>query len=147
MKDSTAKLQQTLHDDIPLTREMGITVAAYDGRQLRLAAPLAPNLNHKCTAFGGSLYSLAVLCGWGLLHLKLEEAGLHRHIVIQEADIEYLLPVAQDMEAECEVDDAALQRFMAMLQKHGRSRLSLEVAIKRDGHAAVKFSGRYVVHE
>ena len=147
MKDTAARLQQTLHSDIPLTREMGITVAAYDGRQLRLAAPLAPNLNHKCTAFGGSLYSLAVLCGWGLLHLKLEEAGLHRHIVIQEADIEYLLPVAQDIEAECEVDNAALQRFMAMLQKHGRARLSLEVAIKHDGHAAVKFSGRYVVHE
>ncbi|MBU0621532.1 MAG: thioesterase domain-containing protein [Gammaproteobacteria bacterium] len=147
MKDSAARLQQTLHSDIPLTREMGITVAAYDGRQLRLAAPLTPNLNHKCTAFGGSLYSLAVLCGWGLLQLKLEEAGLHRHIVIQEADIEYLLPVAQDMEAECEVDDTALQRFMAMLTKHGRARLSLEVAIKRDGHDAVKFSGRYVVHE
>jgi thioesterase domain-containing protein len=143
----TARLQQTLHSDIPLTREMGITVAAYDGRQLRLAAPLAPNLNHKSTAFGGSLYSLSVLCGWGLLHLKLEEAGLHRHIVIQQADIEYLLPVAQDMEAECEVDDAALQRFMTVLQKHGRARLPLNVVIKRDGQAAVKFSGRYVVHE
>jgi thioesterase domain-containing protein len=144
---TTARLQQTLHDDIPLTREMGISVAAYDGRQLRLAAPLAPNLNHKCTAFGGSLYSLSVLCGWGLLHLKLEEAGLHRHIVIQQADIEYLLPVAQDMEAECAVDDAALQRFMTVLQKHGRDRLPLEVVIKRDGQTAVKFSGRYVVHE
>ena len=54
MKDTAARLQQTLHDDIPLTREMGLTVAAWDGRQLRLAAPLAPNLNHKCTAFGGS---------------------------------------------------------------------------------------------
>jgi thioesterase domain-containing protein len=147
MKDTAARLQQTLHDDIPLTREMGITVAAYDGMQLRLAAPLAPNLNHKCTAFGGSLYSLSVLCGWGLLHLKLEEAGLHRHIVIQQADIEYLLPVAQDMEAECEVDAAALQRFMTTLQKHGRARLPLDVIIKRNGQAAVKFTGRYVVHE
>lgn len=147
MKDSAARLQQTLHSDIPLTREMGITVAAYDGRQLRLAAPLAPNLNHKCTAFGGSLYSLAVLCGWGLLQLKLEEAGLHHHIVIQEANIEYLLPVAQDMEAECTLDENALQRFLTMLKKHGRARLSLEVAVRRDEQTAVKFSGRYVVHE
>lgn len=141
-----AQLEQTLHRDIPLAHAMGITVAAYDGRRLRLAAPLAPNINHKCTAFGGSLYSLCVLCGWGLVHLKLEEAGLHKHIVIQQADIDYLLPVNQDMEAECELNEAALQRFMTMLQKHGRARLALDVVIKRDGQAAVNFSGRYVVH-
>lgn len=140
------KLEQTLHREIPIAHEMGITVSAYDGKQLRLAAPLAPNINHKCTAFGGSLYSLAVLCGWGLLHLKLEEAGLHKHIVIQEADIRYLLPVDQNMQAECTLDEAAFQRFMRMLEKHDRSRLALNVVITHNGQPAVEFSGRYVVH-
>ncbi len=140
------QLEQTLHDEIPISHEMGITVAAYDGKQLRLAAPIAPNINHKCTAFGGSLYSLAVLCGWGMLHLKLAEAGLHKHIVIQEADIRYLLPVDQNMQAECTLDDAAFQRFLRTLEKHGRSRLALDVVIKHDGQPAVEFSGRYVVH-
>lgn len=139
-------LEQTLHREIPISREMGITVAAYDGKQLRLAAPIAPNINHKCTAFGGSLYSLAVLCGWGMLHLKLAEAGLHKHIVIQEADIRYLLPVDQNMLAECTLDDAAFRRFMKTLEKHGRSRLSLDVIIRHNGQPAVEFSGRYVVH-
>ena len=59
---------------------MGIRVAAYDGTSLKLTAPLAPNINHKSTAFGGSLYSLAVLCGWGIVHLKLAEAALHKHL-------------------------------------------------------------------
>ena len=146
-KTNAAKLERILHHEIPISREMGISVAAYDGRQLRLNAPLAPNLNHKCTAFGGSLYSLAVLCGWGMVHLKLEEAGLHRHIVIQEGDIRYLLPVAHDMQAECTLDDAALQRFLSTLKKHGRARLPLDVVIKHDDQIAVEFSGRYVVHE
>ncbi len=146
-KTHAAQLEHTLHHEIPISREMGITVTAYDGKQLRLAAPLAPNINHKCTAFGGSLYALAVLCGWGMVHLKLKEAGLHRHIVIQQADINYLLPVAHDMQAECTLDDAALQRFMTILNKHGRARLSLDVVIKHNDLPAVKFSGRYVVYE
>ncbi len=143
---SAQKLEQTLHREIPISLEMGITVSAYDGKQLRLAAPLAPNINHKCTAFGGSLYSLAVLCGWGLLHLKLEETGLHKHIVIQEADIRYLLPVDRDMQAECTLDEAAFQRFIRMLEKHDRARLALNVVITHNNQPAVEFSGRYVVH-
>lgn len=141
-----AALERTLHDEIPLSQAMGIRVTAYDGSHLKLLAPLAPNINHKCTAFGGSLYSLAVLCGWGMLHIKLTEAGLHKHIVIQEADIRYLLPVDQDLHAECHLDDAAYQRFLRTLNKHGRSRLSLDVVITHNNQPAVEFSGRYVVH-
>jgi len=142
-----AELEQTLHHEIPITRTLGIRVADYDGELLRLAMPLEPNLNHKCTAFGGSLYSLAVLCGWGLLHLKLAEAGLQRHIVIQDAEIRYLAPVTTDMQVECRLDEPAWQRFHAMLKKHGRARLGLDVVIEHNGTAAVEFCGRYVVHE
>ena len=143
---TAAELERTLHEEIPLSRAMGIQVAAYSNNSLRLTAPLAPNTNHKCTAFGGSLYSLAVLCGWGLLHLKLREAGLRKHIVIQESNIRYLLPVENDMAAECHVDEAAFARFLRTLEKRGKSRLALDVVIMRDGRPAVEFSGRYVVH-
>lgn len=143
---STAALQRTLHAEIPLTQAMGISVVAYDGKRLQLTAPLAPNINHKCTAFGGSLYCLAVTCGWGMVHLKLAEAGLHKHIVIQDADIQYLLPVAEDLIAECQLDHATLHRFLRTLEKHGRARLALEVTIRRGDEVAVRFTGRYVIH-
>lgn len=141
-----AQLERTLHSEIPLSQAMGIRVAGYDGRCLRLAAPLAPNINHKLTAFGGSLYSLAVLCGWGLLHIKLSEAGLHKHIVIQESSIRYRRPVKQEMLAECSMADDDLGRFLLTLEKHGRARASLDVAILPGDEPAVEFSGRYVVH-
>ncbi len=141
-----ASLEHTLHNEIPISQAMGVRVAGYDGVSLKLAAPLDPNINHKCTAFGGSLFSLAVLCGWGMVHLKLAEAGLHKHIVIQESTIRYLLPVDQDLHAECRIDDAALQQFMRTLTKHGRARLALDVVITHQGQPAVEFSGRYVVH-
>ncbi len=141
-----AQLERTLRGEIPLSHAMGIRVAGYDGRCLRLTAPLAPNINHKLTAFGGSLYSLAVLCGWGLVHLKLAEAGLHKHIVIQESSIRYLRPVNEEMRAECCVEEAALARFLRTLEKHDRARLALTVSIPGNDRPAVEFSGNYVVH-
>jgi thioesterase domain-containing protein len=52
------------------------------------------NVNHKSTMFGGSLYCGAVLAGWGWLHLRLREEGIEDgHIVIQEGQISYPLPV------------------------------------------------------
>ncbi|HTN94324.1 MAG TPA: thioesterase domain-containing protein [Gallionella sp.] len=142
----TAALEQILHSEIPISRAMGIRVTYYDGTSLKLDAPLAPNTNHKSTAFGGSLYSLAVLSGWGLLHLKLADARIHKHIVIQESGIRYLHPVEHDLHAECHVDDAAFNRFLLTLKRHGRARISLAAVITRDHLTAVEFSGRYVVH-
>jgi thioesterase domain-containing protein len=143
---TAAELERTLHEEIPLSRAMGVRVAAYQDNTLQLAAPLAPNTNHKRTAFGGSLYSLAVLCGWGLLQIKLREAGLRKHIVIQASDIRYLLPVNEDMTAECRLDEDAFAHLMRTLEKRGRARLTLDVAIMQDGCPAVEFSGRYVIH-
>ncbi len=141
-----AQLEQLLHEDIPVSQAMGIRVAGYDGKNLQLAAPLEPNFNHKLTAFGGSLYSLAVLCGWGLLHLKLTERELHKHIVIQEASIRYLLPVAEDMIAECQLDTVAFARMLHVLERRDRARIELQVAIRQEGRVAVEFDGKYVVH-
>lgn len=141
-----ATLEHTLHNEIPLSQAMGIRVANYDGASLRLIAPLAPNINHKSTAFGGSLYSLTVLCGWGLLHIKLAEMGFKKHIVIQDGHIRYLLPVNTDMQAECRLNESAFERFLQTLKKHGRARLTLNVVIKHQGQVAVEFSSRYVVH-
>ncbi len=141
-----AALELILHSEIPISKAMGVRVSSYDRASLTLAAPLTPNTNHKSTAFGGSLYSLAVLCGWGLLHLRLVEAKLHRHIVIQEGTIRYLHPVLQSLHAECRIEDAAFQRFMRTLNKHGSARLSLDVVIRNDDLVAAEFTGRYVVH-
>jgi hypothetical protein len=44
-----------LHERIPLTRALSAAAEAWDGRTLRMGAPLAPNRNHLGTAFGGSL--------------------------------------------------------------------------------------------
>ena len=44
-----------LHAHIPVTRSLGAAAVRWDGATLGLRAPLAPNLNHRGTAFGGSM--------------------------------------------------------------------------------------------
>ncbi|MDD2929498.1 MAG: thioesterase domain-containing protein [Sideroxydans sp.] len=144
-QQTAEQLQQMLHQKIPLTREMELRVLDYDGLTLRLAAPLAPNVNDKGTAFGGSLYNLAVLCGWSLLRLKLDEAGLpHKNIVIHEANTRYLLPVTGELQAACTLTGDVLTEFMQPLQKKGRARITLTVAIHQQDQTAVEFTGQYV---
>ncbi len=150
MSRDSRYLESMLHHDIPLTREMGLTVLDWEGGRLRLQLPLAANVNHKSTMFGGSLYCAAVLAGWGWLHLSLREAGIEDgHIVIQEGQISYPLPVTGAADATCSAPDPARwNKFLATYQRHGRARLSLETSVVNSGSEAeaVRFTGQYVLH-
>ncbi|HDS1734171.1 MULTISPECIES: YiiD C-terminal domain-containing protein [Pseudomonas] len=150
MNSDSQYLQGVLHSDIPLTREMGLEVIAWEDRCLRLQLPLAANVNHKSTMFGGSLYCAAVLVGWGWLHLRLREAGIDDgHIVIQEGQISYPLPVTGAAIACCAApDDKTWERFVTLYQRRGRARLTLETLVTNAGsdEPAVRFSGQYVLH-
>ena len=143
-------LEDVLHQDIPLTREMGIKVISWQNHSLRLHLPLEPNVNHKSTLFGGSLYCGAVLAGWGWLYLRLKEAGIEDgHIVIHEGQISYPLPVKRDGVAICDApDDASWNTFVKMYQRRGRARLALNTRIVAEGSgdSAVEFVGQYVLH-
>lgn len=138
-------LQGLLDEEIPLTRAMGIEVLDYDGSSLGLRAPLAPNLNHKRTAFGGSLYSVLVLAGWGLLALRLREESDSGHIVIHEGRIEYARPVAEDFTARAALPED-FDRFLRTYRRRGRARISIDAAVSGVDGPAAGFSGRYVVH-
>ncbi|WDY57772.1 thioesterase domain-containing protein [Pseudomonas sp. PSKL.D1] len=150
MSSDSQYLQSVLHTDIPLTREMGLEVIDWQGHNLRLQLPLAANVNHKSTMFGGSLYCAAVLAGWGWLHLRLRELGIDDgHIVIQEGQISYPLPVTGTAVAQCAApDEKTWERFLAMYQRRGRARLTLETTVSNEGseEPAVRFSGQYVLH-
>jgi thioesterase domain-containing protein len=145
--DALCRLQATLHTEIPISKGIDITVGTYDNGCLVLHAPLAPNINHKDTAFAGSLNAVATLAGWSLLWLVLDEAALVGKIVIQDSTIEYLRPVTRDFAACCCLPESdELTRFLTMLRKKARARLQLQATISEGGGMAVRFTGRYVAH-
>src|ERR1700724_3477687 len=90
------ELQATFDHEIPITREIGIKVAHYNGEQLALSAPIERNINHKATAFAGSLNSVVTLAGWGMIWLLLKELDITATIVIQDSASHYRKPVTRD---------------------------------------------------
>lgn len=142
-----SQLEKVLHDEIPITGLMGIEVQNISENSVTLGAPIEKNINHKRTAFGGSLYSVCVLTGWSLLFVKLKQLGAHGHIVIQESNIQYLLPVTSNITAFSEVEDTkAFDRALKLFMKKGRARFELRTTVYQDQSLAVVFNGKYVIH-
>lgn len=138
-------LQRTIHKQIPIAREMGIRVEEYRDGKLILSAPLARNINHASTAFGGSLNALATLACWGQLAIIQWNMQMHAHIVIQESRIAFKAPVKKDFTAICERPPAdQIRRFAKMLRRKGVGRLDLFARVTDGTCVAVEFFGRYV---
>ena len=97
--DLINKLEIFVEEHLPLGRAMKISVTEFNGQQLSLSAPLVHNNNDKGTAFGGSLYCLAVMSCWRWFYLRCLDTRIEPigppHIVVTKASIDYLLPVTE----------------------------------------------------
>lgn len=132
-----------LHEQIPLTRAMGVTLESYDGTQLVITAPLEPNHNHLGTAFGGSLSALATLAGYAMLWLQLGDR--QAHIVIRESRIRYRRPVHGMLRAVClRPDDATLATFREAFATKGKADVTLKVRLVHAEQDCVEFEGNFV---
>ena len=142
-------LENTLHADIPLTRVMEVRVLRFDQNGLTLGAALTPNLNHKNTAFGGSLNSLATLACWAMAQLLCtEEDSRGITVVIQDSQVQFLKPITQDFQAVCPVPAAAVvQKFLRTLARKARARVGLTSCIYTKGELALRFSGQFVAYQ
>lgn len=134
-----------VHEHIPMTRSLGARVELYDGDSARLAAPLAPNLNHRATAFGGSLSALAILSGWVLVHLQLRERGIANRLVIQRSALDFAAPVDGDFTATAVLPSAASwSRFLATLARHHAARVTIASTLACASGVGGHHEGTYV---
>lgn len=140
-----AEIEEYLHHHIPISRAMGVRVESVDASGVRLTAPLAPNVNHRRTAFGGSVGALAILSAWALVHARLREMGSPGRVVIQRSSLEYLHPIHHDFEAWCPAPEAERwERFTETLERRGRARITLDSEVREDGRVAGRFHGAFV---
>jgi thioesterase domain-containing protein len=135
-------LQNRILGEFSLARHLGIVVESADDSAVVLRAPLAANANYKGTAFGGSLYSVAVLTGWAWVTRYLESRGVIADAVIQESSTRFLAPVQGDLRASAVVpSDAQIDKFRKMLQRAGRGRIRVRVEICHEQTLATLFEG------
>ncbi len=131
---------------MPPVAAMGVRPLACDGRVLRLAAPLAANVNDKGCAFGGSLSGLMTLAAWGWINLHLQLHGVAAEIYVADSQVKYLAPLYDDLIAEAApADGEAFAPFLETLERHGKARIAMQarVPMAAGGEAAV-LSGRFV---
>jgi thioesterase domain-containing protein len=137
-------LQSRITSEFALARHIGIVVERADDSGVTLCAPLLRNANYKGTAFGGSLFSVAVLTGWAWVSRYLDASGVAADAVIQESTIRYLAPVHGALRATLRPPDPVhVEKFRKMLQRAGRGRIRLFVDIHHGGAAATEFEGMF----
>ncbi|HEY2685570.1 MAG TPA: YiiD C-terminal domain-containing protein [Steroidobacteraceae bacterium] len=137
-----AEMQARIDKEIRLAKHIGVVVEAVSDAGVTLRAPLSPNSNHKGTAFGGSLYSVAVLSGWAWLTRYLVLSGIKADAVIQESNMKFVKPVHGEFKASLAAPpDDEIERFLKMLKRAGRGRITLSSTM-HDGEALVaQFEG------
>jgi thioesterase domain-containing protein len=139
------QLEQYLHDEIPLSRAMQVHVAAVDAAGVTLSAPLAPNINHHETVFGGSAAALAILSCWSLVHVRLRAVDLKARLVIQRNTMEYERPITGEFRARAAFpSEDVWPAFVAMLSRRGRARISVVATLEHGGVRAGRFTGQFV---
>jgi thioesterase domain-containing protein len=132
--------------NLPPLAAIQARVEVYDGHRLRLAAPLAANVNDKGSAFGGSMTSLMTYAGWGLVVLQLQQAGVQADVFVADSTVRYLRPLYADLHAEAVLGpEQSWELFLATLAQRGRARIHLQARIiQAEGETMADLVGRYV---
>lgn len=145
-KQRCIQLQDLLHREVPLSETIGMVVHNYDGGQLELRADLQPNINVHGVAFGGSIYSICALAGWGLLVLRLAERSMDPRIMIASANIQYLKPVMQTIQARSHFSlEQDFDQLVDTYNEKKRARIKVPVEVQLDnGEVAARFTGEYI---
>jgi thioesterase domain-containing protein len=142
---SAMEIERYLHRNIPLSAAMGVRVKMAGPHRIELAAPLAPNINHQSTVFGGSASALAMLSAWTLVHLGLRREGIEASTVIQRNVMHYEAPMHGEFIAVCALADAsAWRRFVRTIERHGRGRIAMTAHLLADGRRKASFEGDFV---
>lgn len=139
-------LQGRLDHEIPISKAMGVEVVEAGRDRVVLLAPLGPNMNHKSTAFGGSVNAVAVLSCWALLSQTLQGTDLDvDYVVVQDSKIDYVRPISADFEAvsSWESEDSR-ERFFSFLERKGLARVTLISEVRSEGQVCARFEGRFV---
>lgn len=141
----TRELERYLHEHIPLSRAMAVTVVTATPQEVCLAAPLAPNINHRDTVFGGSAAALAMLAAWSLLHVRLEAEGRAARLVIQRNTMEYERPIPGDFIARARLaEPQSWAQFSRLLARRGKARIGVAAALEYAGQVAGRLHGEFV---
>jgi thioesterase domain-containing protein len=142
-ENALRQAEEFLHQQIPITRAMGVRVVGHDENGFVVEAPVALNSNHLRTAFGGSINAIATLAAYGFLWLELNDAAAH--VVVAESSIRFLRPVRETIRAIClRPAPPELAAFRSQFAEKRKARITLRVKVIEADETAAEFEGTFV---
>jgi thioesterase domain-containing protein len=143
---SPRELEDYLRDRIPLSAAMAVEVRRATSEEVQLYAPIAPNINHRDTVFGGSASTLAILAAWSVLYVRMSGEGLPGRIVIRRNSMSYERPILDGFTATAAAPDAdAWARLRATLGKGRLARVQVSARLECQGAPVGGFEGEFAV--
>ena len=124
---------------------MGVEVIKADWNGVTLRAPLAPNINHRETVFGGSASAVAILAAWAILYVRLHQEHVNCRLVIQQNTMNYERPIVSEFEASSSIHDSlAWGKFLGTFTRKKRARISDAVTLSCNEKQVGAFEGDFV---
>jgi thioesterase domain-containing protein len=134
--------------DIPLLDAMQLSFVKFDELTLTMEAPLAPNINNKGTAFGGSIASICLFGGWAVSTLAFIDNGIgNTEIVVYKNEMTFERPARGLLRVNAWIDADEFAACLARLKAGDRSRIRLNIHVDlfHDEDRCATMHGLYVV--
>ena len=142
------ELQDYVDIHIPIVKANGFTILEARTDRVSVGGSLADHVNHRDSAFGGSLSSALILAAWGRVRQWTETFDPAAVIVIAEQRVHFGLPVLADFEAFSRpLAPEVLVRARILLNRFGKARFTVGAAVVHRGGSDIRaeFSGDFVV--
>ena len=134
--------------DIPLLTAMHLSFVSYDDLALTMEAPLAPNINNKGTAFGGSIASICLFGGWAVATLAFLDNGIENtEIVVYKNEMTFERPARGHLTVNAYLKPDDFEACLARLRAGDpeRIRLDIHVDLFHEDKRCATMRGLYVV--
>ncbi len=142
-EDVLASLTRELQEQIPMAGFLGISFVELEPQRIVLMAPLGPSLNHRGTAFGPGVFTVAGLAPWLLLVRKTWAERLAVRILLRRCEFAIHRPITGEYRARC---DSLPVLELDTLRRGGKARLSATSHVFFDeGEPAATYTAHYTI--
>jgi len=92
---------RTLRARIPVIDYLDLAVTDARSECVRVEAPLAPSVNHRGTAFGPNVLTVAALATWLRVVLNVQREARPARVLLRSCEFSLLRPIATRFWSEC----------------------------------------------
>jgi len=127
---------------------MELSIVDYENLTLTMEAPLAPNINNKGTAFGGSIASICLFGGWAVSTLAFTDNEIHNtEIVVYRNEMTFERPARGHLVIKAYIKPEDFDACLARLKANDPSRIRMDIYVDlfHDDKRCAAMKGLYVV--